>query len=165
MGDSLDPSSVHPPQHMLACAGRQPSELEKVYRASNYRVDLGNTHLVIRIDQPHAEVDALLAHHGCLSWTFLTAYNPGSLLLPAVENRVRQERMQREVNAAGWVFYPGEGVGTDGWPGEESLLVLGIDVTAALALARRHGQLALVFGRRGETAQLLWTRPDKEGVE
>ena len=165
MSDSLDSSSVPPPQHRPVSTARQPSELEKAYRASHYRVDLADTHLVIRIDQPQKAVDALLAHHACLTWAFLTAHNPGSHLLPAVENQARQARLRDEVRAAGWVSYPGEGLGIDGWPGEESLLVLGIDIDDALALAQRYGQLALIFGRRGENAQLLWTRADKERLE
>jgi hypothetical protein len=165
MSHSLDPSSAPPPQHRPVSTARQPSELEKAYRASQYRVDLADSPLVIRIGQPHDKVDALLAHHGCFTWAFLTAHNPGSVLLSAAENEVRQARLRDEVSAAGWVFYPGEGLGTAGWPGEESLLVLGIDSADALALAGRHGQLALVFGRTGETAQLLWTRADKEGLE
>jgi hypothetical protein len=164
MAEPLDLASDPPPQHMPASTARQPTELEKAYRRCHYRVDLPGTSLVIRIDEPQAVLDALLTQHGCLTWALVTAYNPASILLPLGENKLRQARLQEEVRAAGWVCYPGEGMGTDGWPGEESFLLLGIDRDSALALARRHGQLALVFGQLGEIAELLWTGEATDGV-
>ena len=54
-------------------------------------------------------------------------------------------RLEHELDAWGLPWLRGEGVDPAGdWPGEPSLLVLGLDEAAARALARRFGQNAIV---------------------
>jgi hypothetical protein len=51
----------------------------------------------------------------------------------------------------------GAGAGDDGrWAPEPSLLVLGLPRAEAVELARRFGQEAIVAGRRGAPAELVY---------
>jgi hypothetical protein len=43
----------------------------------------------------------------------------------------------------------------NGWPGEESLLVLGLQLEAAKALAHKHEQLAFVWTPRNGVSELV----------
>ncbi len=65
-----------------------------------------------------------------------------------------------EVRQRGLTVHPGLGSGDAGdWPPEESLLVLGLDEAAAVALGHRFGQRAIVVGTRGTAARLVWIDP------
>ena len=46
---------------------------------------------------------------------------------------------------------------------EESVLVLGLDETKAVALGRTFGQRAVIVGERGRPARLAWITPDETG--
>jgi hypothetical protein len=112
--------------------------------------------LCLRVGQRCVELDDLLAGHGVTTWAYVTAFNPGSVLLPADENSARQRELERSVAALGLASYPGEGIGDDGrWPPEASLLVLGIGRNDAVRLGQEFGQLAVVYGDLGQEAELV----------
>jgi hypothetical protein len=126
------------------------------YHRTTYRVFEGDSEIDIRIGGAPPALDRLLANRGAATWAFVTAWNPGSNELPSAENRARQRELTDTVERHGWPALPGVGIGDDGaWPAEESLLVLGIPRDRALALARRFGQAAIVFGERGGVAELV----------
>jgi hypothetical protein len=121
------------------------------YRATSYRAG----GLRLRVGEVCPPLDAVLAAGGWQGAAFLTAFNPGSVLLSDAENRRRQAELAAAV--AGWSCLPGEGVGdADDWPPEPSLLVLGVSATEADALARRFGQAAWVWYPIGGPAELRW---------
>ena len=77
---------------------------------------------------------------------FITAWNPFGQPLTAKENATRQAALVRDVDALGLAYI--EGIGqhpSNNWPGEHSLLVLGIDEAAAKTLAATYGQHAFVW--------------------
>ncbi len=157
MSVTPDPCLHCHPQHTHARHSGQPSELEQAYLATCYVVFVPPCRLRIRVGQLHPEVDQLLDEHGCRSWAYVTACNPGSVQLSEEENRLRQCCLEEEVAQGKWKFYRGEGVGDDGdWPPEQSLFIVGIGKEEAMELARRRGQAALVYGERGQPAQLVW---------
>lgn len=147
-----DPSTADDPRHPLAAA----------YLATDYRVcesPLGP--FVIRCGEPSPPATALLADEPIGQWAFITAENPGSVLLARETNAERMRRLRATVEAAGHRHYPGLARGSvDDWPPEASLLVLGIDEAEAAALGRRFGQLAIVAGRRDEPARLVWLQAE-----
>jgi hypothetical protein len=133
------------------------SELDEVYRATAFRVDAPGGAFCLRDGQLSVAVDRMLADHQMSSWAYVTACNPGSSPLSGARNDERMRRLEAEVREVGYRFHRGEGIGALGdWPPEPSLLILGIDEDLARALARRYGQSAILFGRRGEPARLLW---------
>ena len=46
--------------------------------------------LCLRVGRRCGNLDDLLVGHSVTTWTYVTAFNPGSLLLPAEENPVQQ---------------------------------------------------------------------------
>jgi hypothetical protein len=132
--------------------------LEQAYRATTYRVDVpGQPFIAIRVGEHDDALDALLAARGVGSWTYITAYNPGSVPLSDAENERRHHELLADVARCGAVaVFDGLGVGDDGWPPEPSLLVLGVGRDEACSLGRKHGQVAVVYGERGKPAELVW---------
>jgi Protein of unknown function (DUF3293) len=126
-------------------------QLEAAYRATDYRVeDIPGGPLVIRIDEPCDQLPAA-------EWAFVTACNPRSVCLSDEENAHRTAELEAAVRERGWIHYRGHGVGRDGrWAPEPSLLIVGIAEADAGELARRFGQNAIVAGRAGEAARLVW---------
>ena len=60
------------------------------------------------------------------------------------------------------VIFHGKGEGTSGgWRPEPSLLVLGVGETQAHEVGAAFGQKAVVVGRVGEPARLLWVQGDQ----
>jgi Protein of unknown function (DUF3293) len=134
--------------------------LDDVYRATTYFVDGPSGRFAMRVGQASAEVDILATAHRVNAWTYITAYNPGSVALAQEQNEKRQQQLEQAVTESGYLFYTGEGKGEGEWPAEPSLLVLGVSQADAAALARRFGQAAVLFGERGGSARLLWTDAD-----
>jgi len=111
----------------------------------------------IRVGEPNAALDELLAAHRARSWAYITAWNPGARRLEPAENAARHDALLRELSRLGRTFYEGEGVPDEpGWEPERSVLVLGLDLDEARALGRRFGQLAIVAGGAGEAPRLVW---------
>jgi uncharacterized membrane protein YccC len=137
----------------------QPTEREllEAYRKTEYRVEGPQGPFCICVDQRCPELEQVLGDAGATSWAYVTAYNPGSRPLSAEENARRQTELEVDVAALGLTFHRGAGAAPDGsWPAEPSVLILGIGRDAAVALARKYGQLALLFAAAGQPAQLLW---------
>jgi hypothetical protein len=130
-------------------------DLEVAYRATAYTAETPPGRLVLRVDAASPELDRLLAEHGVTTWAYITAYNPGSVPTAAAENEARQRELRDAVERAGYAFFEGAGVG-EGWPPEQSLLVLGVTAEGGGELARRFEQVAVVVGERGGVARLLW---------
>lgn len=133
--------------------------IEAAYRATDYRVDNSPVGpFVIQVGQPSAEVDRLLARHQQTEWAFISACNPRSEQQSDEENDRQMADLAAKLREGGWPHYAGAGVGWDGtWPPESSFLVIGISEAEALDLARQFQQDAIVVGRIGEPARLVWT--------
>jgi hypothetical protein len=137
--------------------GTTETMLSAAYRDTDYRVEGPEGQFVVRVGQRSPELEALLTRHRVECWAFVTAYNPASVRQPEWINRERQTELEGEVTAAGYALYPGEGTGRDSsWPAEPSVLVLGIPRQAAVAVARKYGQNAIVCGIAGQAAELVW---------
>lgn len=137
-----------------------PSERQRLqwaYERTEYRVFAPDGTLVIRVGQRVPRLDVLLGEIGVEQWAFLTAYNPRSQMLEPSHNQQRQRRLLTELEGTGLGVVPGEGAGLEpGWEPEPSVLVLGLDQDSAVEIARRYEQHAIVVGKRGERASLVW---------
>jgi hypothetical protein len=138
------------------------AELDEAYRATIYRVFVpGEAPIDVRVDgasSTHAaRLGALLARNGVEVWAFITAWNPGSRQLSAEENAARHAELLQAIEAGGWPHFDGAGIPARAdWSPEASLLVLGISRDDAVALGRRFSQNAIVAGRRGGAAELIY---------
>ncbi len=132
--------------------------LRASYEATNYWVDDapgGPFHF--RIGEHSPAIDRRLAEAGLDDWVYITACNPMSRPLPAEANASRMVDLKTRLRAFPCTIYHGRGVGTVGdWPPEPSLLVLGLTEDQGRALGLAFEQAAIVVGRHGEPARLVW---------
>ncbi len=134
-------------------------QLIKRYRAAVYRVCDATRCMEFRVENENSELDQLLDARGIQTAAFLTAHNPGSRVLSPAENHLAHQELLKALADNGLCWLAGEGaVVTDEWLAETSVMVFGIDHSAATALARQFGQNAYIWIQRGETPQLVLTR-------
>lgn len=131
-------------------------ELLAAYARATYRVDLPSGAVFLQVSAPAPEIDRRLAAKGLSGFAFLSAANPGSVVLSDEENRRRHLQLGERLHALGLSGIAGESYETasGGWR-EASLLVCGIEREAAIALAREFGQMALLYGRIGGPVELV----------
>lgn len=118
--------------------------LLQAYRETDYHVN-GASPFVLRIGERSARLLALHAAHGVSASAFVTACNPRSRSLADDENARRHAALRERLRAEGYAFV--EGLGrhpTNGWPGETSVLVLGLARAAAHRLGQDLEQNAVV---------------------
>jgi len=133
-------------------------DLFAAYRATTFEahIDGEREPLAIRVGERCTRLDALLDAHGVDAWVYVTACNPGSLELSDDENARRNQALARELARCAVAVFGGEGRGDEpGWKPEPSFLALGLTLEDGVELGRRHGQNAIVAGRRGERARLV----------
>lgn len=135
-------------------------QLLKAYRATRYVVRpgdfTGGREWTLRVGQLHPEPDAALTARGHQEWAFLTAWNPGSRPCPPEENERAQRQLLATLAAAGLKAVDAVGVAEDGSWYEDSLFVPGLPREEAERLGRAHGQVAVLVGRVGAPAELLF---------
>jgi len=111
---------------------------------------------VMHIGQPCLELKALMANHNALSAAFITAWNPFSQNLPAKENQARQDELKANLKKRGLICIDGIGKHpSNNWPGEVSVLALGLDLEAAKSLARHYEQHAFVWAAGDGVPELV----------
>jgi hypothetical protein len=131
--------------------------LETAYRATTYTARLDESDLPVRIGQFHRALDARLRDRGAAQWACITAYNPQSVALTRQENERRDAELRRRLDDTGVRHYPARAEGDDGrWPAELGVLAAGISRGRAEALGRAFDQAAVVLGRAGRLAELVW---------
>jgi hypothetical protein len=102
---------------------------------------------------------ALHGRYGVTSSAFVTACNPFSAELSDEENQARQTGLEQDLRARSLCFLPGIGQHpSNGWPGEPSFLVLGIDLPAAKALGVRLEQNAIAWAGGSGVPELVLLR-------
>ena len=117
----------------------------KAYQETEYRIQ-GDAPFTLQIGVVSESL--LIAHKSyrvdCSA--FITACNPYSQKVSADENRVRQRQLANELARRGLIYLPGVGQHPlNRWPGEESFLVLGINLQAAKKLGEHFDQNAIVW--------------------
>jgi Protein of unknown function (DUF3293) len=131
-------------------------ELFEAYQNTSFCADTPDGRLRIRVSETNAGLDRPLVSSGLREWAYVTACNPGSVMLSDIQNRECQAQLEAEIARRNLVAFVGEGIGGDGrWPPERSLLVLGIGQTDAICLGRKVEQMAIVVGVAGEAARLV----------
>lgn len=131
--------------------------LRDAYLQTTYRVLAAPEAIDIRIGQRNSMLDRLLRDNGVQDWAFVTASNPRSRRLPDHENAKRNAEMKHALQQDGWRLLDGIGLPCEsGWQPENSVLILGIDRDAAMKVALRWEQNAIVCGTVGHPAELAW---------
>lgn len=133
-------------------------KLNALYSATTYRVFVpAGPPIDVRVGARSSELDLLLTRQGAATWAFITACNPGSQPVPAADNEARHAELLSALKASGRRYLTAVGIPNSGeWEPEASAIVLDIATEDAIALARRFGQNAIVAGRRGGEAELVY---------
>lgn len=130
----------------------------RAYQSTEYHV-LGNQGFILRIGHPSAELLAAHQRRQVVCSAFLTAFNPFSRPTAAAVNAARQVELLEELDRRSLVYLPALGQHpSSGWPGEDSVLVFGLDLEAAKVLAARFEQNALVWGGADAVPELVLLR-------
>lgn len=139
---------------------RTPEELSALYdafRDAEYRVEIpGAAPVLLAIDTPSAELEKALAKTGARTWAIITAWNPDSQQQSEAENRNAQRALEQRLEHEGWAFWPSRNQARGGAAYvEPSCFVLGPTPEKAAELGRDFGQVAVVWGERGQAPRLL----------
>lgn len=136
-----------------------PPALIDTYRNAVYRVQAPKEVVTFYIDKPSPELAELHREMDIQSSAFLTAYHPYSKPVSDEENEKAQQALMEELRSRGYRWLEGIGEDADGdWPGERSLLILGITQDEATALAARFKQNGYVYCGSDALPQLVLTR-------
>lgn len=115
------------------------------YQSANYHVYAPEP-FTLNIGVASEPLKSLYLSARIKSAGFITAYNPHSQALTEEENKLRSVKLITEIQQRSLKFISGVGQCPESeWPGEESVLVLGISLEAAKALGKLHGQNAIVW--------------------
>ena len=110
----------------------------------------------MHIGQPSLQLKALMAEHNALSAAYITAWNQFSRQLTDPENKARQDELKAKIKEVGLVCIDGIGKHpSNNWPGEVSVLVLGLDLEAAKSLVRHYEQHAFVWAAGDGLPELI----------
>lgn len=132
-----------------------PAELLQAFADTHYIVHQ-EAPFAMHIGKPCPGLKALMAEHNALSAAFITAWNPFSQKLYAKEKKTRQDELKANLKRRGLFCIDGIGKHpSNKWPGEVSVLVLGLDLQAAKSLARHCEQHAFVWSASDGLLQLM----------
>jgi hypothetical protein len=130
-------------------------ELRKAFEDTHYTVH-HEPPFTLHIGQNSPELDALLKASGHDSAAFITAWNPMCQPLMEEDNHQRQQALLDVLKRRSLRWIPGtDKHPSNGWPAEESVLVLGLQPEAARVMCLDHQQRACVTYRLRGVAQLL----------
>ena len=131
------------------------TQLLAAYEGADYVV-LSRPELVLRVGEHSPRLDVLIEQAGATTAAFITAANPNSEPRSAKENAPAIAALDEMVKASGYPRHRAEGRDPAGrWPAEPGLLVIGIYLANAVALAGLFGQSAIVFIEKGKAPELV----------
>lgn len=120
-------------------------QLRSAFEETNYIVH-HEPPFTINIGKPSPELKKLMADRNALCAAYITACNPFARKLSDRENETRQQDLKDKLKRRGLICIDGIGKHpSNNWPGEVSVLVLGLDLEAAKSLARHYEQHAFVW--------------------
>ncbi len=132
-----------------------PEDLVNAYRRTEFRVADRGWSFVLRIDERSSVLASCHEAFGVTRSAYLTAWNPRSEPTALEINQSAQRALEAELTSAGLSWLRGEGVDPSGhWPGEPSVLVLGISTDDAIRFCREYGQNAIVVAGRDAVPRL-----------
>jgi hypothetical protein len=158
-GDNFWLSRVCPFTEGFLFSGSEiPRDTIQAYLETEYFV-LGDAPTTLRVGETNAGLAALHKAFDVECSAFVTAFNPLSKDCTPEFNADRQRALARDLKQRGLAVIDGIGKHpTNNWPGEASLLVLGLSLEAAKALGTQYGQNAIVWTANDATPQLVLLR-------
>ena len=131
--------------------------LERAYREAIYEVYSDRETIQLSIDRSCPKLDALIRQQNYTNWALITAHNPYSQSLSAIENQQRHQQLVEHLQQLEFSWLPAVGKDRYGiWTPEQSLCILGIELDRAIAIGRKFAQNAIVYGELNKPAKLKW---------
>ncbi len=128
------------------------------YRAAHYTVHSPEP-FVIQVGELSERLASLLAIEGAKCAAFITAWNPYSEVTTQEANSAAQAALSSELDELGLTSIEGFGSDPEGlWPGEDSLLVLGLGLEEAREIGSKYGQNAIIWIGEDARPQLVLLR-------
>jgi len=130
--------------------------LEGVYKDTNYIIL--DPEISIVCDSRNEDLDQFMRKLGKRSWTFISAANPRSKVESAKINAWKNTNLEIDIAKSGlhYAYAVGEASSGD-WPSEPSFVVFDLALDAAMDLAKKYDQNAILVGRIDGIARLEWT--------
>ena len=120
-------------------------ELREAYRATHFNV-VEPKPFTLRIGAFSPDLLALYDAHDVSTAAFLTAWNPFSVETARHDNEAAQKSLLERLEEMQTVVFSGIGEDASGqWPGEPSILALGISRDQAMQLGNEFQQNAIVW--------------------
>jgi hypothetical protein len=128
------------------------------YAATRYRV-FRKEPFELKIGHASSPLQHLYEEYDCSSAAFITAWNAYSVAATDADNEAAQARLEGRLTAGSIPFISGIGEDAAGeWPGEPSVLALGIDLDAAKTIGIEFRQNAIVWVGEDAVPQLVMLR-------
>jgi hypothetical protein len=133
-------------------------DLIRAYEVTNFHVK-AETAFTLNVGKASEVLKALLKKNNVTSAAFITAWNPYSQSLSDEENQSRNEQLKIELIIRSLKFIDGFGQDPLGqWSGEDSFLILGIDLEASKKLGIQFEQNAIVWSDSDAIPKLILLR-------
>ena len=133
-------------------------DLISAYEVTNFHVK-AEPAFTLNVGKASEELKALFKQNKVTSAAFITAWNPYSKSLSVKENQARNDQLKNELIIRSLKFIDGFGQDPLGqWSGEDSFLVLGIDLEASKKLGNQFEQNAIVWMDEDAVPKLILLR-------
>jgi hypothetical protein len=143
--------------HDRAKLAKADAALKIAYEQAIYEVYYGEETLEIYIGKCCPPLDYLIAQGDYPTWALITAANPYSQPLSELENQQRHHQLIEHLQQLQLPWLQALGKDRGGiWTLEQSLLILGIERSQAIAIGRKFEQNAIVYGELNQPAELQW---------
>ena len=130
-------------------------DLISAYEVTNFIVK-NAPEFTLNVDTRSEELKSLFKQNRVDSATFITAWNPYSKSLSDEENQSRNEQLKNELIIRSLKFIDGFGQDPLGqWAGEDSFLVLGVELEASKKLGIQFEQNAIIWSDIDAKPQLI----------
>lgn len=134
-----------------------PEPLLQAYQTTQYR--LRDCDWFLQLGQVQPALATYYQRHAVQCATYLTACNPLGELLPDHLNERRMVQLRQALQRAGWSWLDGCGHDPLGnWPGEDSVLVWGMQASTARAWGQQWNQNAVLHCGADMVPQLMLLR-------
>ena len=136
-------------------------ELLDAYRNAVYQIfkEKEKEIITLTVGSKSEELIRLIINQNVISATFITAFNPKSVILSEEENASRNEELRKDIANLKLQYF--EGVGFDAtntdWLPEKHFLILGLDRDHSINLAKKYDQNAILYIENDGYVELLLT--------
>ena len=133
-----------------------PEALVLAYEETHYHV-YSEPPFYLEVNKYSSALAALYKHYQVYTSAFITAWNPFSEQLSDVQNADRHQQLLKQTKDMDYQVIEGLGQHpSNKWPGEVSILVLGIPSFTAKELGEHFAQNAILFADEKAVSELVY---------